>query len=187
MADSMQDSVVQLRAKVRAAETAQERAAARASDSEKALKSNPTLAAREAHDLAAADLASTQAALAEATGELENLLEDRREANADDPLPPPTDYKLREIVAKLSYFQQRATYGAVGDSLNASAWMVRGWFKGSEAWDNSFVVSAETGEPTNYPASKIHPSLKQRPQLLRTSDELLTWLQENRPPVQRGR
>jgi hypothetical protein len=187
MADSMQDSVVQLRAKVRAAETAQGRAAARASDSEKALKWNATPAAREANELAAAELAATQAALAEATGELENLLEDRREANADDPLPPQTDYKLREIVEKLSYFQQRATYGAVGDFLNARAWMVRGWFRGSEAFDNSFVVAADTGEPTDYSASKVHPSLKRHPAILRNSDELLTWLQGNPLPVQRGR
>jgi hypothetical protein len=89
---------------------------------------------------------------------------------------------LAEIVAKLSHYHHRATYAAVGEFLNASAWMVRGWFKGSEAFDNSFIVSAGSGEPTNYPAANIHPSLKVDAGILKTSDELLRWLQAHRLP-----
>jgi hypothetical protein len=176
MAESQLNPIVQLRKNVRDAEKALHEAEVRESALAAALKTDPSDAARLAHRNALADLASAEEALANARAELDNFLEDQHEASADEPLPQ-TDYRLREIVAKLSHYRQRATYAAVGEFLNASAWMVRGWFKENEAFDNSFIVSADSGEPTNYPDLKVHQSLKTRPMILKTSDELLAWLQ----------
>ena len=83
-------------------------------------------------------LARAKEALADALAELENFSEEQQEASADEPLPQ-TDYRLGEIVAKLSHYRQRATYAAVGEFLNASAWMVRGWFTCSSKNDPPVV------------------------------------------------
>jgi hypothetical protein len=176
MAEPQLNPTIRLRKSVRAAEKALHEAEVRESATALALKADPSDAAGAAHRDALADLARAKEALAEARAELENLSEDQQEASADEPLPQ-TDYRLAEIVAKLSHYRQRATYAAVGEFLNASAWMVRGWFKGTEGLDNSFIVSAASGEPTNYPAADIHPSLKVHAGILKTSDELLRWLQ----------
>lgn len=179
MADAPQTPTAQLRAKVRAAEKALEVAEARESALKKALAESPTDEKRAEHDAAVAARVAAADALEDAHSELENFADDERDANDNDPIPPQTDYRLREIVAKLSHYRQRATYGAVGDFLHASAAMARQWFSGRESMDNSFVVSAMTGEPTNYPVPKIHPALKSRPEILRTSDDLLVWLQSH--------
>jgi hypothetical protein len=176
MAESQQNPTVQLRKNVRGAEKALHEAEVRESACARALKADPSEPESLAHRDALANLARANEALADARAELENFSEDQQEASADEPLPQ-TDYRLGEIVAKLSHYHQRATYAAVGEFLNASAWMVRGWFKGTEAFDNSFIVSAGSGEPTNYPGSKIHPSLQVHAGILKTSDELLRWLQ----------
>jgi hypothetical protein len=178
MAESQQNPAVQLRANVRAAEKALHEAEALEANLKKTFGTDPSEKTRSALRSASAERERAEAALEDARAELENHADDEREKDPDDPLPQ-TDYLAREIVAKLSHYRQRATYEAVGGLRKADAWKVRGWFTGREAPDNSFIVKKSTGEPTDYPAAKVHPSLKSRPEILSTSDELLAWLQSH--------
>jgi hypothetical protein len=124
------------------------------------------------------ELREVAAALDDVRIEIDNAREDAlEESSAADPLPPRSDYPRHEIVARLSQYHQRATYGAVGALLGASRQYVRGWFSGSESRENSFVVSEITGEPTNYPAGCVDPHLRESPRILRDGAELLEWLQ----------
>lgn len=130
------------------------------------------------------ELAESAAAVVSAVDVLENSEADEREAAGEDERIPQTDYTAAEIVAKLHHYRQRATYAAVGGMLNAPPHYVRAWFVGQEGPDNSFVVSAKTREPTDYPKTKVHPSLKKSEVVLSTADGLLAWLQSH-PLVQR--
>lgn len=176
MSETERSVLVQLRAAVRAAERVLRDAEAREATAKKALASGQAEASRTMVAAAVAERERAEGALEEARAELENLTDDEREANADDPIPQ-TDYWVHEIVAKLSHYRQRATYEAVGGLRSASAPMVRAWFAGREAPDNSFIVKKATGEPSDYPPSRIHPALGARPGILTTPDDLLAWLQ----------
>lgn len=182
MSDEPCATLPSLRAAKLAAEERLRLAERRASAAAKALAAppGPTEAALAELAAARAAVAAAEDALWAAADALQNGLDDEREAaGEDDDIGPQTDYELREIVAKLHHYHQRATYGAVGDLRNGSAAMVRQWFLGSEAPDNSFVVSASTGEPTSYPAGSLHPMLKRYPEILRTGEALLSWLQRH--------
>lgn len=181
MAESQQTRAAELRKNVVAAQTALREAVSRVSFLEKSLAAAPSEDGRSALASAVAERERAQSALDDATAELENHADEEREANPDDPLPQ-TDYWVHEIVEKLYRYRQRATYRAVGDLRNADAWMVRGWFKGREAYDNSFIVERKTGEPSDYPADKIHPALKSRLEVLETGEALLEWLQTHPLP-----
>lgn len=136
------------------------------------------VARRVALELARREVAQAEADAASVDHALENALADLREAaGADDPVGPQTDYRLREILAKLHHHRQRATYAAVGGLLNASPAYVRAWFRGSESPENCWVVSVASGLPTDYPTDRLHPSLGKHAAILRTADELLAWLQ----------
>jgi hypothetical protein len=136
-----------------------------------------TLATRRAEYQRAVDAA------ADARLELENAVDEAREAaGEDDVLGPPESYSFNDIVAKLSHFQQRATYGAVGELVDWDPRFVRRRVRCREHIDNCFIVSALTHEPTDYPPERIHPALKRYPRVLRTGPELLAWLNEHPLP-----
>lgn len=176
MAESNKSLTVQLRANVVAAERALREAEALEADLRKAYDAAPSEAKRAELEAAVTARHAAEAALEDARAEAENLADDEREANADDPVPQ-TLYEVREIVAKLAFHHQRATYGAVGEYRGAAWWMVREWFRGNEAPDNSFIVDARTDMPRDYDPRAISPHIAERPHVLRTADELLRWLQ----------
>ncbi len=177
----------QLRAQVIALEKALKAAGAKESETEKAhrcaLQGDPAATELATHQLEMARRARQEARewLRDAELELENAKDDEMEAAGnDDPLSPRTDYELKDIVAKLSQYRQRVTYRAVGQLCNAKPYWVRGWFNGRENPENSFIVSAVTGEPTNYEPGQLHPNLKQLTMILDDAAELLKWLQSHR-------
>jgi len=82
--------------------------------------------------------------------------------------------KLDQILDLLNRYHQRATYGAVAGVLGR---IPRSVLQGRPRdWRHSWVVSDETGLPSEYPAPKIHPDIARRPEILRTPDELEAWL-----------
>lgn len=184
MADHVRSPLASLRARKLEAEKMLRLSQLRESQARKAhaeASGAAEVARRVALELARREVATAEAAAAAAGGALENALADLREAaGEDDPVGPQTDYRLREILAKLHRHRQRATYAAVGGLLNASPAYVRAWFRGSESSENSWVVSAVSGLPTDYPPDRLHPSLTKHPAILRTADELLVWLQAHR-------
>ena len=123
-----------------------------------------------------------QNALQDALARKENAeLDVHEEAGNDDPIEPPASYELKDILAKLSHYHQRATYNAVGGLFNNSPWyFVFGWLSDRKGRHNSFVVSEVTGEPKDYPADCVHPNIKLHREILRDSKELLAWLQTHR-------
>ena len=184
MAHAARSPLASLRAQKLEAEKSLRLAQLRESQARKALieASGPAeVARRVVAEFARREVMKAEADAASAADALENALADLREAaGEDDPIGPQTDYRLREILAKLHHHRQRATYAAVGGFLNASPAYVRAWFRGSESPENSWVVSAVTSAPTDYPSDRVHPSLRKHAAVLRTADELLAWLQAHR-------
>lgn len=87
-----------------------------------------------------------------------------------------SQYTLDDIISALDANHQRATYGAVAALVDASP---RSLMRGrAREQRNSWIVSNSTGAPSGYPAEEIHPDLKQRDTVLRTREELETWLAE---------
>ena len=83
-------------------------------------------------------------------------------------------HAMQVIIDLLDKHHQRATYGAVAGLLGAvPRWVMRGY---PRDWRHSWVVNESTGEPTNYPAAKKHPSLTERERILDTPQKLAEWL-----------
>lgn len=81
---------------------------------------------------------------------------------------------LDGILDALNLYGQRATYGAVAGLLGVPP---RSVMSGRPRdWRHSWVVNAETGWPSEYPAPKVHPQIEARDHVLTTTDELLDWL-----------
>ena len=77
---------------------------------------------------------------------------------------------LDAVVAALARHQRRATYGAVAGLLARPAtFLMQG--RPRDAL-NSWVVNAETGEPTGYTADQCDPWLRRHPEVLRTPGEV---------------
>jgi len=82
---------------------------------------------------------------------------------------------IDSIVDQLDRFRQRATYGAVAAVLNRSP---RNLMSGrSRSQRDSWIVSNKDGLPTGYEPEQVHPDIKSREQILRSADELGTWLE----------
>jgi hypothetical protein len=85
---------------------------------------------------------------------------------------------LDGILDQLNQHQQRATYGAVAGLLGV---VPRSVMSGRPRdWRHSWVVNAETGWPSEYPAPKVHPRLEARAEILSSVDQLQDWLTEPR-------
>jgi len=69
---------------------------------------------------------------------------------------------LKLILDYLNREHVRATYGAVGEALGIPAIAV-GTSLGDRCPEASWIVSAETGQPTGYAPGDIHPLLEGSP------------------------
>ena len=83
-----------------------------------------------------------------------------------------------QILDCLNREQVRATYGAVGEVLGRPAQSVGGalWSRTKRA---SWVVNAQTGEPTGYSVDEKHPELHRAEQIIRTGEQLSQLLREH--------
>jgi hypothetical protein len=80
--------------------------------------------------------------------------------------------RMDKIVAFLNAEHRRATYGAIGESLGLPA-QTAGGMLGQRRAEASWIVSAETLEPTDYGAGDEHAALHERPEVITTGLELL--------------
>jgi hypothetical protein len=81
---------------------------------------------------------------------------------------------MDQILDALHHNHQRATYGAVAALLGKPP---RTLMQGRERDQrHSWVVSRKNGEPTGYQPDLMHPSLRERDQVLDTKEALARWL-----------
>lgn len=84
------------------------------------------------------------------------------------------EYTFDTILDTLAAQRQRATYSAVAAVVNTTP---RALMQGRPRDPHhSWIVSKQTGQPTGYPADQVAPDLTERPEVLASRDELLTWL-----------
>jgi len=84
-------------------------------------------------------------------------------------------HSIDSIVDQLDRFRQRATYGAVAALLKRAP---RNLMAGrSRSQRESWIVSNKDGLPTGYQPEQVHPEIKAREQVLRSADDLATWLE----------
>lgn len=82
--------------------------------------------------------------------------------------------EIDQIVALLQKHKQRATYGALAGLVGRLPLAV---MQGrAKCRRDSWIVSASTGLPTDYPASEIDPDLRASARILATSEDLAEWL-----------
>ena len=82
------------------------------------------------------------------------------------------DPGLQKIINFLSRECTRATYGAVGEALNVPGRAI-GSMLGPRRHEASWIVNAETGEPTGYEPQEKHPALHEKAEIITTGLELL--------------
>ena len=82
---------------------------------------------------------------------------------------------IEHILEALNKQKIRAKYGAVGQVLGIHPRNV-GKLLGQRRPEASWIVSAETGKPSRYPASECHKDLYTNPTILRSGEQLLTIL-----------
>ena len=82
--------------------------------------------------------------------------------------------RLDEILDLLNRHQQRATYGAVGAIIGRPAAFLMGGRPRNHR--HSWIVNQETGLPTGYAETEMHPALRTHEQVLVTSEKLESWL-----------
>jgi alkylated DNA nucleotide flippase Atl1 len=82
------------------------------------------------------------------------------------------DPRLDPPVSFLGRIKRRATYGAVGHCVGLHPRAV-GALLGPHSPAASWVVSAETGEPTGYLDSEKHPDLHSSTEIIRSGDDLI--------------
>jgi hypothetical protein len=86
-----------------------------------------------------------------------------------------SDFTMDQILDALDRNHQRATYGAVAALVGASPRLL---MQGRERDQrHSWVVSRKNGEPTGYQPDLIHPALHERPEVLGSKEDLVSWLQ----------
>jgi hypothetical protein len=84
-------------------------------------------------------------------------------------------HSIDSIIDQLDRFRQRATYGAVAAVLNRAP---RNLMSGrARSQRESWIVSRNDGMPTGYQPEQVHPEIKSRDQILKSADELATWLE----------
>jgi hypothetical protein len=85
-----------------------------------------------------------------------------------------SDFTMDQIIDALDQRHQRATYGAVAAVLNMPP---RTLMQGRERDQrHSWVVSRANGEPTGYQPEQLHPSLRERSEVLDNKEALTQWL-----------
>lgn len=84
-----------------------------------------------------------------------------------------TDDRVAKILQFLNEAKIRATYGAVGEALGNLPGRSVGGMLGDRRPEASWVVNAETGDPTGYERNRCHPDLYRDPHIVKTGLELL--------------
>ena len=79
--------------------------------------------------------------------------------------------RVKEILDYLNDAHVRCTYGAVGEVIGVPPQSVGGYL-GEKCKEASWVVRADTGEPTGYTDAEKHPRLKERKHIIRSGTEL---------------
>lgn len=79
---------------------------------------------------------------------------------------------LQRIVDHLNKRKIRATYSAVADALGVMPQSM-GPLLGTRRPEASWIVNKETGEPTGYHESELHPELRSKSEILSSAIELL--------------
>ena len=85
-----------------------------------------------------------------------------------------SDQRLDQILDLLNRHHQRATYGAVGSIVDRPASFLMGGRPRDQR--HSWIVNKETGLPTGYGEEHMHPKLRSKDRVLKTSQELEDWL-----------
>ena len=86
---------------------------------------------------------------------------------------------MEEILTYLNAVRVRCAYKAVGEAIRISPQSV-GRYLGTRRKKASWVVNAETGEPTGYTAAEKHPQLKENKHIIRSGAELLKCIREHK-------
>lgn len=94
--------------------------------------------------------------------------------------------RVKEILAYLNDARVRCTYGAVGKVIGVHQLSVGGYL-GERRKEASWVVRADTGEPTGYTDAKKHPRLKEREHIIRSGAELERCMRNYKKGVKRDR
>ena len=85
-----------------------------------------------------------------------------------------SDITMDQILDALDQGHQRATYGAVAAYLGrAPRTLMQGRQRDQR---HSWVVRRETGEPTGYQPTDVHPALRENDTVIQTKEELSLWL-----------
>lgn len=82
------------------------------------------------------------------------------------------DPGLQKILDFLNRERTRATYGAVGEALGIPGRAV-GSMLGERRPDGSWIVNAESGDPTGYEPHQKHPALYEESRVIKDGMELL--------------
>ena len=83
-------------------------------------------------------------------------------------------HTLENIAEQLARYHQRATYGAVAAALGQAPRSLMHGQKRAPVF--SWIVSAQTHEPTGYAPEDRDPALEDRKEVLGTREALLDWL-----------
>ena len=88
---------------------------------------------------------------------------------------------IEKILDYLNAARVRCTYKAVGEALGGvPAQCVAPCFLGERRKKASWVVKAETGQPTGYTSDQKHPQLEERECIIRSGAELEKCMRERR-------
>ena len=85
-------------------------------------------------------------------------------------------HSLDDILDLLDRYHQRATYGAVGAVVDRPPYFLMAG-RPCDA-RHSWIVSAKTHLPTGYGEQHMHARLCERSEVLRTFQELSTWIRD---------
>ena len=83
-------------------------------------------------------------------------------------------FSVEAIAETLEKHRQRATYGAVAGLLGVPTRSLMSDYSKNARF--SWIVSKESGLPTNYRESQMHPELRAREKILSSEKELAEWL-----------
>ena len=87
-------------------------------------------------------------------------------------------HSIDSIIDQLDRFRQRATYGAVASVLKRAP---RNLMSGrARSQRESWIVSSGDGMPTGYQPDQVHPEIKSRDQILKSGEELGSWLESHK-------
>ena len=81
------------------------------------------------------------------------------------------EIRVKEILAYLNAAHVRCTYKAAGEVIGVPPQSV-GRYLGERRQEASWVVRADTGEPTGYTDAEKHPRLKERGHVIKSGAEL---------------